>query len=46
MRDCEVGHLGCDRVNIRFVVALVAVLMLCTYVPIVSLGLVYLFYGG
>jgi C4-dicarboxylate transporter, DctM subunit len=33
-------------VNIPYILALIAVLMLCTYVPIVSLGLVYLFYGG
>jgi tripartite ATP-independent transporter DctM subunit len=33
-------------VNIPYIMALVAVLLLCTYVPVVSLGLVHLFYGG
>jgi C4-dicarboxylate transporter, DctM subunit len=34
------------RVNLPYIAALAVVLLLCTYVPIVSLGLVYLFYGG
>jgi tripartite ATP-independent transporter DctM subunit len=33
-------------VNIPYIVSLVAVLLLSTYVPVVSLGLVHLFYGG
>jgi tripartite ATP-independent transporter DctM subunit len=32
--------------NVPYLVALILVLLLCTYVPIVSLGLVDLFYGG
>jgi TRAP-type C4-dicarboxylate transport system permease large subunit len=32
--------------NIPYLVALVLVLLLCTYVPFFSLGLVQLFYGG
>jgi C4-dicarboxylate transporter DctM subunit len=35
-----------SRVNIPYIVALFVVLMLSTYVPVVSLGLVHLFYGG
>jgi C4-dicarboxylate transporter, DctM subunit len=34
------------RVNLPFIVALLVVLLLCTYVPVISLGLVHLFYGG
>jgi TRAP-type C4-dicarboxylate transport system permease large subunit len=34
------------RVNIPYIAALVVVLLLSTYVPFVSLGLVHLFYGG
>jgi tripartite ATP-independent transporter DctM subunit len=34
------------RVNIPYIAALLGVLILCTYVPIISLGLVHLFYGG
>jgi C4-dicarboxylate transporter DctM subunit len=34
------------RDNIPFVVALLLVLILCTYVPWLSLGLVHFFYGG
>jgi tripartite ATP-independent transporter DctM subunit len=34
------------KVNIPYIAALLLVLFLCTYVPIISLGLVYLFYGG
>jgi TRAP-type C4-dicarboxylate transport system permease large subunit len=34
------------KVNIPYLVALILVLLLCTYVPVVSLGLVHLFYGG
>jgi tripartite ATP-independent transporter DctM subunit len=34
------------RVNIPFIIALLAVLLLCTYVPWFSLGLVDFFYGG
>jgi tripartite ATP-independent transporter DctM subunit len=32
--------------NIPYLAALLFVLLLCTYVPVVSLGLVHLFYGG
>jgi tripartite ATP-independent transporter DctM subunit len=34
------------KVNIPYIVALLTVLFLSTYVPVVSLGLVHLFYGG
>jgi tripartite ATP-independent transporter DctM subunit len=34
------------RDNIPFIVALLLVLILCTYVPWISLGLVHFFYGG
>jgi tripartite ATP-independent transporter DctM subunit len=34
------------KVNVPFITALVAVLLLCTYVPVLSLGLVDLFYGS
>jgi tripartite ATP-independent transporter DctM subunit len=34
------------RVNLPYIAALAAVLLLCTYVPIISLALVYLFYGN
>jgi TRAP-type C4-dicarboxylate transport system permease large subunit len=34
------------KVNVPYLVALILVLLLCTYVPFVSLGLVQLFYGG
>jgi tripartite ATP-independent transporter DctM subunit len=34
------------RVNIPYIAALLGVLLLSTYVPVVSLGLVHLFYGG
>jgi len=34
------------KVNIPYIVALLVILFLSTYVPIVSLGLVHLFYGG
>jgi TRAP-type C4-dicarboxylate transport system permease large subunit len=34
------------KVNLPFIAALVAVLLLCTYVPGLSLGLVDLFYGS
>jgi C4-dicarboxylate transporter, DctM subunit len=34
------------RVNLPYIAALLAVLLLCTYVPVVSLGLVHLFYGS
>jgi C4-dicarboxylate transporter DctM subunit len=34
------------RDNIPFIIALVLVLILCTYVPWISLGLVHFFYGG
>jgi C4-dicarboxylate transporter, DctM subunit len=34
------------RANLPFIAALLLVLLLCTYVPIISLGLVNLFYGG
>jgi tripartite ATP-independent transporter DctM subunit len=34
------------KVNIPYIAALLLVLFLCTYVPIISLALVYLFYGG
>jgi C4-dicarboxylate transporter DctM subunit len=34
------------KVNLPFIVALVAVLLLCTYVPWISLALVNLIYGG
>jgi tripartite ATP-independent transporter DctM subunit len=34
------------KVNIPYIAALLFVLFLCTYVPIISLGLVHLFYGG
>jgi TRAP-type C4-dicarboxylate transport system permease large subunit len=32
--------------NIPYLIALLLVLLLCTYVPFISLGLVDLFYGG
>jgi len=35
-----------SKVNIPYIAALLIVLLLCTYVPIISMGLVYLFYGG
>jgi TRAP-type C4-dicarboxylate transport system permease large subunit len=34
------------KVNIPYIAALLTILFLSTYVPIVSLGLVHLFYGG
>ncbi len=34
------------KVNLPFIAALLAVLILCTYVPFLSLGLVDFFYGG
>jgi tripartite ATP-independent transporter DctM subunit len=34
------------RVNLPYIAALLLVLLLCTYVPLISLGLVYLFYGS
>jgi C4-dicarboxylate transporter DctM subunit len=34
------------KVNLPFIAALVFVLLLCTYVPWISLALVHLFYGG
>jgi tripartite ATP-independent transporter DctM subunit len=34
------------RVNMPFILALLTVLILCTYVPVISLGLVHVFYGG
>ncbi|MGC1464789.1 MAG: TRAP transporter large permease [Pseudolabrys sp.] len=34
------------KVNIPYILALLFVLFLCTYVPSVSMGLVHLFYGG
>src|SRR6185437_11603437 len=34
------------RVKIPYIAALLGVLLLSTYVPVVSLGLVHLFYGG
>ncbi len=34
------------KVNVPFITALVAVLLLCSYVPVLSLGLVDLFYGS
>ncbi len=34
------------RVNLPYIAALAVVLLLCTYVPAVSLGLVHFFYGG
>jgi C4-dicarboxylate transporter, DctM subunit len=34
-----------SKVNLPFVAALLLVLLLCTYVPFLSLGLVHLFYG-
>jgi tripartite ATP-independent transporter DctM subunit len=34
------------KVNLPFIAALLLVLILCTYVPAVSLGLVHVFYGG
>jgi C4-dicarboxylate transporter DctM subunit len=34
------------RVNLLYIAALAVVLLLCTYVPIISLGLVHLFYGA
>jgi TRAP-type C4-dicarboxylate transport system permease large subunit len=34
------------KVNIPYIIALLVILFLSTYVPIVSLGLVHLFYGG
>jgi tripartite ATP-independent transporter DctM subunit len=34
------------KVNIPYIAALLTVLFLSTYVPVVSLGLVHLFYGG
>ncbi len=34
------------RVNIPYIIALLVVLFLSTYVPVVSLGLVHLFYGS
>jgi C4-dicarboxylate transporter DctM subunit len=34
------------RVNLPYIAALAVVLLLCTYVPAISLGLVNLFYGG
>jgi C4-dicarboxylate transporter, DctM subunit len=34
------------KVNLPFIAALLAVLILCTYVPFISLGLVDFFYGG
>ncbi len=34
------------RVNMPFIVALLLVLLLCTYVPVLSLGLVDFFYGA
>jgi tripartite ATP-independent transporter DctM subunit len=34
------------KVNLPYIAALLFVLLLCTYVPLVSLGLVHLFYGG
>ena len=33
------------KVNLPFIAALLLVLVLCTYVPVLSLGLVHLFYG-
>jgi C4-dicarboxylate transporter, DctM subunit len=35
-----------SRDNVPFIIALALVLILCTYVPWLSLGLVHLFYGG
>ena len=34
------------KVNMPFIAALLVVLLLCTYVPVISLGLVHLFYGA
>jgi len=34
------------RVNLPYIAALVVVLLLCTYVPAISLTLVHLFYGS
>jgi C4-dicarboxylate transporter DctM subunit len=34
------------RVNLPYIASLAVVLLLCTYVPAISLGLVNLFYGG
>jgi C4-dicarboxylate transporter DctM subunit len=34
------------RVNLPYIAALAVVLLLCTYVPAISLGLVHFFYGG
>jgi TRAP-type C4-dicarboxylate transport system permease large subunit len=34
------------RVNLPFIAALLVVLLLCTYVPWISLALVNLFYGS
>jgi C4-dicarboxylate transporter, DctM subunit len=34
-----------SKVNIPYIAALLLVLVLCTYVPVLSLGLVHLFYG-
>jgi C4-dicarboxylate transporter DctM subunit len=33
------------RINLLYIAALTVVLLLCTYVPIISLGLVHFFYG-
>jgi TRAP-type C4-dicarboxylate transport system permease large subunit len=34
-----------SKLNVYFIISLIGVLLLTTYVPIVSLGLVQLFYG-
>ena len=49
MAACAIAKSGVwetSRVNLPFISALLVVLILCTYVPALSLTLVDLFYGG
>ena len=49
MTACAIGKADIwktTRVNLPFIAALLLVLVLCTYVPFISLGLVHFFYGA